>query len=343
MEFKEVRLLNLIPSKNLRTERVPDIQELADSIKQHGLLQPIRVRHLYGETYQIIAGHRRVQAFRALGIKVIPSIVVTERDEAAAVQSIVENLQREDLTPLELARGIQDLAKGFNLNAEAISRLVSKSPARVRTWLRFSSLPDDVLGKLESGEGRTQSVTGLTPRHIEPFVRGLPSEEAVQSDERKAARYEERVSDVRELQEEVERRDVHINAHMADAIAKETREGTVSVAEAIDKVLAAPERYRYRKASSAPDAPAAARTIPKPVVESQDSEMEVFARYQQIHADLIALASKLNAEAVAAFSEEQKGLLLESVASLDAVVQPYREALATNSSARIEEAVGALD
>ncbi|MCI0438689.1 MAG: ParB/RepB/Spo0J family partition protein, partial [Chloroflexi bacterium] len=227
MEFKEIRLLNLIPARNLRTERVPDIQELADSIKQHGLLQPIRVRHLYGETYQVIAGHRRVQAFRTLGMKAIPSIVVTERDEAAAVQSIVENLQREDLTPLELARGIQDLAKGFNLDAEAISRLVSKSPERVRTWLRFSSLPDDVLSKLESGEGRTQSVTGLTPRHIEPFVRDLPSEEAVQSDEQEAARYEERVSDVRELQEEVERRDVRINAHMADAIARETREGDV--------------------------------------------------------------------------------------------------------------------
>ena len=332
MEIREIRLVNLIPSRNLRTERVPEVQELADSIQQHGLLQPIRVRHLHGNAYQIIAGHRRVQAHRTLGRKSIEAVVVKESDATAAVQSIVENLQREDMTPLELARGVQELAKGFDLDTEAISRLISKSPERVRTWLRFSSLPDDVLTRLESGEGRTQRVTGLTPRHVEPFIRDMPSEIAAQLDESAAAKYEERLSEVRELQEEVERRDVSINAHMADAIAKETRKSEVSVSEAMDKVLAEPDRYRYK-------APQPSKATKGNTLASTNgmTDSDSFVSYERILSDLIALSNKLLPEVTASFSEGERKVLLERLADLEADLQAYRNALSSDDLVSVGE------
>ena len=325
MEIKEIRLVNLIPSKNLRTERIPEVEELAESINEHGLLQPVRVRHLHGDTHQIIAGHRRVQAHRFLRRKSIEAVVVKESDETAAVQSIVENLQREDLTPLELARGVQDLAKGFDLDTEAISRLISKSPERVRTWRRFSNLPDDVLEQLESGEGRTQRVTGLTPRHIEPFIRDMPSEIAAKLDDEAAAKYEERLSEVRELQDQVKSRDVSINAHMADAIAKETRNSEVSVGDALSKVLAKPDRYRYKAPQSEGQS------------SSYDRDNNSFTSYQQIACDLVNIVNKIQLSMVESFTPEEKECLLTSLIELEVALKLYKKALTVDDHVNILE------
>ena len=325
MEIKEIRLVNLIPSKNLSTERIPEVEELAESINEHGLLQPVRVRHLHGDTHQIIAGHRRVQAHRFLRRKSIEAVVVKESDATAAVQSIVENLQREDLTPLELARGVQDLAKGFDLDTEAISRLISKSPERVRTWRRSSNLPDDVLEQLESGEGRTQRVTGLTPRHIEPFIRDMPSEIAAKLDDEAAANYEERLSEVRELQDQVKSRDVSINAHMADAIAKETRNSEVSVGDALSKVLAKPDRYRYKAPQSEGHS------------SSYDRDNNSFTSYQQIACDLVNIVNKIQLSMVESFTPEEKECLLTSLIELEVALKLYKKALTVDDHLNILE------
>jgi ParB family chromosome partitioning protein len=328
LEIKEIRLVNLIPSRNLRTERIPEVEELANSIKEHGLLQPVRVRHLHGDTHQIIAGHRRVQAHRSLGRKSIEAVVVRESDETAAVQSIVENLQREDLTPLELARSVQELAKGFDLDTGAISRLISKSPERVRTWRRFSSLPDDVLEKLESGEGRTQRVTGLTPRHIEPFIRDMPSEILAKLDEDAATKYEERLSEVRELQDQVKTRNVSINAHMADAIAKETHNSKISVGEALSKVLAKPERYRYKAPQQEEDSSS----------DDKHSEMsDSFASYQRIGCDLTNMVNKLQPNTIETFTSDEKEILLSSLLEVEMRLKLCRKALTATSLVHIVE------
>ena len=316
MEVREVALEELIPSKNLRTEGV-DIAELTESIREHGLLQPIRIRPMAGGIYQIISGHRRYMAHRALGRNSIASVVSSETDESAAVQSIVENLQREDLTPLELARGIQELVVGFQLDIGQAARAVSKSPDRIRTWLRIGNLPDDVLERLESGEGRTQRVRGLAPRHIEPFVRGLPSVEQMQQDDSAATQYKEKVSDVRELIEEVDRRGTRITAHMADAIAKETREGAMTVSDAMDKILADPSRFRY----SAP-------TQPSP----GEIEVRTFSDYSRTHTELLALAHRLRPEIAVSFSDDRKSALLDRLDSLSNALEPYRAALLRHSS-----------
>lgn len=319
MEVRDIILEKLIPSRNLRTENPVDVSELAASIREHGLLQPIRVRPLQSGNYQIIAGHRRVLAFRTLGLKAIPASVVEESEQVAAVQSIVENLQREDLTPLELARGIQQLVVGYQMNIDTISRLISKSLDRIKTWIRIAGLPDAVLSKLESGEKLgTQRVTGLTPRHIEPFIRDLPTEEERMRNKEAASRFEERVSEVGEFVQEYERRGTRINAHMADAIAREARQGDMTVAEAMNKVLSDPDRYRYKLAP-------------------EEIEADTFTDFRKIHYDLIALANKLKPYIAVSFSPEKKKVLLESLDSLNEALDPYRQALMYNGKAPKEK------
>ena len=310
MELREIPLGQLRPSRNLRTEGI-DVAELAASIDELGLLQPIRVRPLTNDSYQIIAGHRRFQAHQELGLTSISAVVVEESDEQVAVQSIVENLQREDLAPLELARGVRELVTGFEIDYNQVAKLISKSPAQVRTWVRLSRLPDDVLTRLESGEGRTHEVTGLTPRHLQPFVSDLPSEEERNTNPDAAAKFQDRLTDVREFQREIDVRGTRVNAHMADEIARSTKSGQMTVSEAIDKVMADPDRYRYKP----------------PVVAPEEMERDTFAAYRKIHSELLAHAYKLRPEIAGSFSLDKKAALMERLQDLWAYLEPYRQAL----------------
>jgi hypothetical protein len=268
------------------------------------------------DIYQIIAGHRRFLAHRQLGYSRISAVVVDESDATAAQQSIVENLQREDLTPLELARGVRELASAYGLSVEDIARAVSKSPNQVRTWLRMSRLPDDVLTKLESGEGRTQSVTGLTPRVVQPFLSDMPSEEEAQRDPGAAVRFEETVNRVVRFQREVEERGARINAHMADEIARRARSGQMTLAEAMDEVLAHPDKYRYVK----------------PFIESaEDLERDTWAAYVKVHQDMSVLAYRLRPEIAVAFEPTRKRDLFERLQNLLSVLERYGNALLGNN------------
>ncbi len=244
MELRNIPLENLVPSKSLRSETT-DITELVDSIREHGLLQPIRVRPLDNGLFQIIAGHRRFLSHRALGRDVISAVVVEETDEATAVQGIVENLQRENLTPLELTQGIRELVTVFKLTTEQIGQAISKSPTQVRNWIRLSQLPTDIIEKIESGEGRQQTVTGLTPRHLRSFISDMPSEEEVSRSPEAAALYEERVTNLRRFQKEVEGRDARLNAHMADEVAV-MQEGEIVECAPCERIYTSP-RHPYTK------------------------------------------------------------------------------------------------
>lgn len=311
MEVRDIPLDKLVPSRNLRTES-GDIGELVESIREHGLLQPIRVRPMGNGLYQIIAGHRRFLSHRMLGRSTISAIVVEETDEATAVQGIVENLQRENLTPLELAQGIRELVTGFNLTAEQIGQAVSKSPAQVRMWMRLSRLPTDILEKIESGEGRQQIVTGLTPRHIEPFISDLPSDEEAARNPEAAVLREDRITNVRQFAREYETRGIHINAHMADAVARSVKKEQVTVAEAVDAVLANPELYRPTHL---------------PLQSAQELEQDTWAAYKKIHDEMRVLAYKLQPEIAVLFKPPQKSDLLERLSALFAALEPYRQSL----------------
>jgi ParB/RepB/Spo0J family partition protein len=311
MDVLDIPLDKLVPSRNLRTES-GDIEELVESIREHGLLQPIRVRPTGKGLYQIIAGHRRFLSHRVLGLRAISAVVVDETDEAAAVQSIVENLQRENLTPLELAKGIRELATGFDLTSEQIGQAISKSPSQVRNWIRLSRLPDDVLEKIESGEGRQQIVTGLTPRHIQPFVSDLPSDEEVTHNPDAAALYENRIISVRQLQQEIGDRGIHINAHMADEVARRVKKEQATVAEAIDTVLANPELYRPTHF---------------PYKSVEEFELDTWSAYRKIQDEMRAHASRLRPDIAVGFRPAQKHDLLERLLVFFASLEPYRQSL----------------
>ena len=143
------------------------LEELASSITENGLLQPILVRE-YGEgRYQIIAGERRFRASKLAGLTEIPAIVLEKDDRKAAEIALIENIQREDLNPIEEALGYKALADEYGLTQEELSSKVGKSRSAVANILRLLDLPDNVLAlvaskKLSAGHART--LLGLKSR-----------------------------------------------------------------------------------------------------------------------------------------------------------------------------------
>ena len=135
------------------------LAELAESIREHGIIQPIIVRENGNGFYGIIAGERRWRAARMAGLTEVPVIIKDTDDEKAAVLSLIENLQREDLNPVEEACGYRDLIEGCGLTQEDAAKKVGKSRAEESNVLRLLKLPDCVLslvrdGKLSYGHAR---------------------------------------------------------------------------------------------------------------------------------------------------------------------------------------------
>lgn len=127
------------------------LQALADSISTHGVLQPITVRRLASGYYQIIAGERRWRASRLAGLKEIPARIIEADDRSVMELALVENLQREDLNPIEEARGYKALIDDYGFTQELAAKRVGKSRPAVANALRLLSLPDDVISLLEDG------------------------------------------------------------------------------------------------------------------------------------------------------------------------------------------------
>ncbi len=127
------------------------LTELSESIKQHGIIQPITVRRLPTGYYQIIAGERRWRAARMAGLKEVPVCIIEADDRTAAELALVENLQRADLNPVEEARGYQRLIQEFGLTQEEAAQAVGKSRPVITNTMRLLTLPREVLDLLESG------------------------------------------------------------------------------------------------------------------------------------------------------------------------------------------------
>ncbi|MBQ4091072.1 MAG: ParB/RepB/Spo0J family partition protein [Clostridia bacterium] len=143
-----------------------NLQLLADSISVHGVLQPIIVREnpIYPSTYEIIAGERRWRAARLAGLTEIPVVVVSGDDLKVAQIALVENVQREDLNPVEEAFAYQALIERFGLTQEQLSKEVGKSRSAIANMLRLTKLPDEVLELLKQdkiSEGHARALLGL--------------------------------------------------------------------------------------------------------------------------------------------------------------------------------------
>ena len=165
------------------------IQELADSLREHGVIQPLIVRRI-GDTYRLVAGERRLRAALRAGIGKVPAVIRNLDDREAVEVSLVENLQREDLGPLEQAAAFQRLAEEFRLTQEEIAARVGKSRPEVANTMRLLKLEPEVkellaLGKITGGHGRalvgldrerqiklarTAAQRGLSVRRLEELV-----------------------------------------------------------------------------------------------------------------------------------------------------------------------------
>lgn len=135
------------------------LSELSASIAQHGVLQPLLVRPLAGGGYQIVAGERRWRASRMAGLTEVPAVIREMTDQEAAELALIENLQREDLNPMEEALGYQTLMQSYGLTQEETAKIVNKSRPAVANAMRLLHLPEPVAalvtgGKLSAGHAR---------------------------------------------------------------------------------------------------------------------------------------------------------------------------------------------
>jgi ParB family chromosome partitioning protein len=120
------------------------LQELADSIKVHGIIQPITVRRLARDQYQLISGERRFQASKLAGLKSVPAYIRSADDQQMLEMALIENIQRENLNAIEVALSYQRLITECNLNQEALGDRVGKNRATVTNYLRLLKLPPDI-------------------------------------------------------------------------------------------------------------------------------------------------------------------------------------------------------
>ncbi len=160
----EVVMLNISDIEPNRAQPRKDfddesLKELSDSIQEHGVLQPILVRPLIGGGYQIVAGERRYRASRLAGLSEIPVMIRELSDEQTMELALIENLQRENLSPLEEAQGYKSLIDDYSLSQEQVAKTVGKSRSAVANTIRLLALPDEVKellkeNKLSAGHAR---------------------------------------------------------------------------------------------------------------------------------------------------------------------------------------------
>ena len=152
------------PRQNFKEEK---LEELANSIRKNGIIQPIAVRASKSgsEKYEIVAGERRWLAAQRAGLHEIPITILDLSDVESLEVAIVENIQRDDLNPIEEAKGYKRLNEEFNYDHESISKLMSKSRSHISNTLRLLTLPSDVISMLEEGtltSGQARPLIGLT-------------------------------------------------------------------------------------------------------------------------------------------------------------------------------------
>ncbi|AEJ07483.1 chromosome partitioning protein ParB [Stutzerimonas stutzeri] len=140
------------------------LEELAQSIKNHGVMQPIVVRPVEGGRYEIIAGERRWRASQQAGLERVPALVREVPDEAAIAMALIENIQREDLNPIEEAVALQRLQQEFQLTQQQVADAVGKSRVSVSNLLRLIALPEEIKTLLSHGDlemGHARALLGL--------------------------------------------------------------------------------------------------------------------------------------------------------------------------------------
>ncbi len=168
---KTLRLSELEPNRSQPRKNFDEtaISALADSIREHGVLQPLLVRPLAFGGYQIVAGERRWRAARMLGLDEVPVIIRDLTDLETAQIALIENLQRENLNPLEEAQGFKQLQDDFGMKQEEIAKTVGRSRSAVANALRLLRLPEEVQELLIDGSisaGHARALLGFSDENL---------------------------------------------------------------------------------------------------------------------------------------------------------------------------------
>ena len=175
LPISQVETCSSQPRKRFDDE---SLQELADSISQHGIIQPLTVRKLSSGYYQIIAGERRWRAARLAGLQEVPVIVIEADDRKAAELAMIENLQREDLNPMEEAAGFQSLIESYHMTQEEAAQRVGKSRSAVTNALRLLGLTPSVRKLVEEGKlsaGHARALVPLSPSRQDSAANAIVS------------------------------------------------------------------------------------------------------------------------------------------------------------------------
>lgn len=215
-----IRLSDIEPRKDQprKTFDREALEVLADSIATYGVLQPIIVREseLLGGTYEIVAGERRWRAAKMAGLTEIPAVVFDGDDLKAAQVALIENVQREDLNPLEEALGYEALIDKFGLTQEQVAKQVGKNRSTVANMLRLLELPEAVLEMLRAGDltaGHARALLGLSDEEAQIDLAGR-----ILSQELSVREVEYRVKRINERRELPQEEPVHpqVKVHMKE-------------------------------------------------------------------------------------------------------------------------------
>lgn len=189
-----------------------ELHELKTSIKEVGLIHPPVVRAMQDGTYEIVSGERRFRAYSLLGKSSIPVIVKRFDDKTAAVGSLVENIQRVDLNPIEVALGIKRLIEEFQLSQQEVSAKIGKERSTVSNYLRILQLPVSIRESLRSNEitlGHAKAILSLSDDHAKVLLHEAIVKDnlSVRESERRAASIEKKV---KERTHFLKQRDFHL-------------------------------------------------------------------------------------------------------------------------------------
>jgi len=175
----DVSLINASPYQPRSTFNDDSLKSLISSIKEQGVIQPILIRKTNKNSYELIAGERRLRAVKVLGYEKIPAIIKSISDESAAIYALLENIQREDLNPIEEAMGLEKLIKKFKFTQEKLAQKTGKSRSHIANLIRLLSLDKYVIGLLSDRKidmGHARALLSLGPASQKLFADRIVSQ-----------------------------------------------------------------------------------------------------------------------------------------------------------------------
>ncbi len=234
---KEIDLEKITAGRYQPRQEFDDIkiQELADSIKKHGVLSPILVREVGLDKFEVIAGERRVRASKIAGLKTIPSLLSQKEDQEALEAALIENLQREDLNPVEEARGYDRLKREFELTQDEIAKATGKARSTIANSMRMLSLSSRILDMISQGvleKGHAKILSGLEITKAEQLAEIISQKkltvrqaEALLKPPKKTIKTKEKDRDTLNIEDEISGN----FGHKTEIETKTTKTGKVSI------------------------------------------------------------------------------------------------------------------